>query len=140
MQEYLNSYFENWKDVVWSNLKFKKPNLVNANLNCIMHGEPFYVYPCFMKSGKQYFNVQERPQGEPPINYVQSCISKFRTEEIPMYRKTFKTSIIERTFNKDKSVFAKWIKDNQQIVNNCLEHDFKHWKTQRFIKDPNDYE
>jgi len=74
------------------------------------------------------------------VNHVQYCINRFRYEEIPMFKKTFKTSIVERVFNKDKSVFAKWTEDNLNIVNNCLEHDLKYWKTKRFIKDPNDYD
>ena len=42
------------------------------------------------------------------------------------------------TFDKTKSVFAKWQEDTKEILIECLQHDFDLWKVPRFVKDDQD--
>lgn len=67
--------------------------------------------------------------------YVHSCITKFRNEVIPPYRKAFKHHTIERRFRRDVSVFARWKEDDETTIRACLEHDIRYWKCPRFVKD-----
>ena len=46
----------------------------------------------------------------------------------------------EREFDHAKSVFKDWKKDNAIILDKCLEHDFKYWKTPNFCKNPDEQE
>lgn len=45
-----------------------------------------------------------------------------------------KKNQIQRTFVKSKSVFAKWQEDTTHIIQECLDHDFRFIKLQKFIK------
>lgn len=110
---------------------------------------PLFVYPCFMKCGKQYFCVKynkmkmnkklQSPQLSPKQSwYVDSCIAQFRREPVPSFRKTFKSHIIQRRFLKDSSVFSRWIPDDRKTLKLCLEHDLKWWKAGRFVKSDED--
>lgn len=39
-------------------------------------------------------------------------------------------------FKKETSVFAKWKADDDKIMQKCLlEHDFLHWKLEKFVKE-----
>lgn len=38
------------------------------------------------------------------------------------------------------NVFADWRMDNDEILENLLENDFKYWKINRLVKDPTDLE
>ena len=69
---------------------------------------------------------------------MSSCIAQFRNEEIPFVKKDFFKKVVVRTFRKDASVFASWKFDNPSIIKQALEHDFRYWKCDRFIKDPTD--
>ena len=60
VQDYYNSYLEEdvWKAVVSESIKYSEPNMINAHLRYLMDpATPFWVFPCFMKSGKQFYNV-----------------------------------------------------------------------------------
>ena len=128
---------ETWKDVLIQNLKYKKPNLVNAwRKTCFENELPLYVYVAYMNCGKQYFSVQT--QGEVKKHYVQSCIAKFRNEDIVPFKKQFKSKIVTRVFRKDQSVFAKWREDDQNILDKCYNHDMQNWKLSKFVKEETD--
>lgn len=57
-QRYLDQYLLTWKQVIQKQLKYKNPNLINANN--LPTNESFYVFPTFMTSGKQYFYVSTK--------------------------------------------------------------------------------
>lgn len=48
------------------------------------------------------------------------------------------TIIKERVFDKEKSVFRDWREDTPDDLVECMRHDFKHWKLEKFVKDPDD--
>ena len=109
MKEYLDAYLDTWKHVVHANLKYKRPNLVNANMKlCFTDDVPLYVFATFMKVGRQYYNVQVKHKDKPSTNYVHRCVAKFRYEDIVPFKKSEKSKVIERVFNKETSVFGKW--------------------------------
>jgi hypothetical protein len=72
--------------------------------------------------------------------YPASCITRFRDDEIPMYKKKFKRVLIERRFIKEASVFAAWKTDDFGVLKKCLEHDSRYWKVHtKVLKDRDDY-
>ena len=46
-----------------------------------------------------------------------------------------KKIILQRKFVKEASVFAQWRQDDAGIIKNCLAHDSKYWKINRFIRE-----
>ena len=54
---------------------------------------------------------------------------------IPDFSKDLKTGSTVRLFNFDLSVFADWMRDNEEIIDEALVHDKKYWKLNRFNKD-----
>ena len=66
-------------------MKYAKPNLINATAlkGKSEYNKPLYVYPAFVKCGKQHYAVEtQQPTAQ---TYVHSCITKFRNEEITPY-------------------------------------------------------
>ena len=58
---YYDSYKEFWKDVMQKYFKYKRPNLVNIHMSELeSQTDPLYVYPCFMRCGKQHYVVNEQ--------------------------------------------------------------------------------
>lgn len=51
-----------------------------------------------------------------------------------------KNVVKERYWDLSNSVYKDWRKDNEQIYEKCLEHDFKFWKVPKFLKDPDELE
>ena len=76
--------YQNWKNLIESHLIYKKPNLVDAHHlkdpsyknSC----EDLYVYPCFMKVGKQSYLVHEAAHS---YYSMHTTICDFRTEDPP---------------------------------------------------------
>ncbi len=46
--------------------------------------------------------------------------------------------VVERSFNKEMSVFSKWRADTASTLNNAFNEDIKLWKGYRFIKSEDD--
>jgi len=69
-------------------------------------------------------------------------MSKFRDEEVTTLDKfkDVKFKMVKRKFIKESSVFAYWKLDDMYVFKKCLDHDFRYWKCQRFIKNPSEYE
>ena len=86
--------FRNWKNLIESHLVYKKPNFVDAHhlkdpsykYSC----EDLYVFPCFMKVGKQSYLVHEAT-----YNYysMHTTICNFRTEDPPKCKFTLISEI-----------------------------------------------
>jgi len=51
-----------------------------------------------------------------------------------------KTTLVERTFHKDRSVFAEWRLDDDTTAKMCIDHDLQLWHADKFIKDEEDRE
>jgi len=47
-----------------------------------------------------------------------------REELIPPIAKQLRKNRIEKVFNKETSVFAKWQQDTPQTIKECLDHDY----------------
>jgi hypothetical protein len=47
----------------------------------------------------------------------------------PLAKATF-----QRVFKKESSVFATWVHDTPQLIQTCLQHDFRYWKLDRIVK------
>lgn len=130
-----------WKDIIWKYLKYKRPNLVNSSAKEQLNnlGHPLYVYPTFMKSGKQYYMVKHKTKDTGEVKWFPNhCIVRFREEEIFEYDIKLKRNVAPRRFIKEVSVFAKWKLDDSHTVKKCLEHDFRWWKLSKFIKNKSD--
>ena len=140
VKKYMDSFLTTWKDVIQQHMKYKMPNLVNAEMKAAINAQdlPLYIYPTFMKSGKQYYCVQT--QGTEQKMYIHSTFSKFRTEEIPPYVKPLKHKYNIRRFKKETSVFQRWKKDDDFILQDAAAHDFSYWKVARFVKKVEDLE
>ena len=61
-----------------------------------------------------------------------------REEEIPSFSKTMKSTVVERVFEKHKSVFAKWREDNVGLLTSSFNQDIANWKGSRLIKAEDD--
>ena len=125
---YLSKYESVWRDIVHKYFKYKKPNLVNATNKQMLDSGKLYVHACFMRSGKNNYLIQHDD-----TNYLGSCMVKHRQEEVAVFKKKVKKLIIERTFVKEKSVFASWREDTKKVINACLEHDARYWKLHKFV-------
>lgn len=53
-----------WRDIIQKNLKYMKPNLVNTAYKQELDNQnfPLFVFPTFMRSGKQYYIVKHKSQ------------------------------------------------------------------------------
>ena len=110
-----------WKDIIWTNLKYKKPQLIDADLARASDEMPLYVYATYMKSGKQFYGIETRDVDGVSSMHIHSCISKFRTEDIPLAKKIFKyIDRGARRFRKETSVFRRWIPDDESIRPSCI--------------------
>ena len=101
---------------------------------------PLYVFPTFMRSGKQYYMVKsEDPRSKALKWFPGSCLARFREEEIPRYRKRYARVKVERRFVKEASVFAPWKQDDFGVLKKCLDHDRRYWKVaSKVVKDRED--
>lgn len=52
--------------------------------------------------------------------------------------KTMASKVVERSFNKEMSIFAKWRSDTVSSLNQAFSEDIKLWKGYRFIKSEDD--
>ena len=57
---YYESYKVVWKDIIQKYMKYKKPNLVNAEKKEQLDNFeiPFFMFPVFMKSGTQNYMIK----------------------------------------------------------------------------------
>jgi len=139
---YYDSYKIVWKDIIQKYMKYKKPSLINAEKKDLIDRQdvPLYLYPTFLRSGKQHFVVRSTDRSTGKCKwYPSECIANFREEEVFTYRKDVKKLQIVRRFIKETSVFAQWKLDDANTIKKCLEHDFKYWKVSKFLKDKLDY-
>lgn len=68
-------------------------------------------------------------------------MTAFRDEDIPINVKTYGSKRIVYVFQKNNSVFRDWREDNQERLDEAVEHDLTYWKARKFIKkDVDDYE
>ena len=67
--------------------------------------------------------------------FFYECNINKRQEEISPFAKPSKRTNFEKKFDKQSSVFAKWRKDNNEILKTAFEEDMRLWKGYRFIKD-----
>lgn len=124
VKEYFDSYLNSWKMVIIKNLKYKRPNLVNANMKlCFSIDEPLYVFATFMTAGKHFYNIEVRGKDKSPQNWVHSCIAKFRNEPIIPSLKETKMKVVDRVFKKEHSVFDKWVEDTDVLLAKSFEAD-----------------
>ena len=70
--------------------------------------------------------------------FFYKCDVPAREEEIPLYSKTMTTTVVERIFEKHKSVYAKWREDTPGLVTSTFNMDIANWKGHRFIKAEDD--
>lgn len=100
-----------------------------------------YVIPLFMKPGKQHYVVSyPRKEQFLPTYYTHQLIIKRRDEDPPAQAKQMKTSLVQRSFSKQNSVFNNWKEDTDEIVQNAMIHDTKLWSLNRFVKDEEERE
>lgn len=118
MQTYATS--ENIKKSLLTYLTFRKPLLINSecilNLDKEKEGaqlEEIYVVPLFMKPGRQMYACSLPNGADEPSYYVSSLVVKKREEEVPVITKDIKQKKVERTFQKQNSVFKDWREDTE---------------------------
>lgn len=66
------------------------------------------------------------------------CDVPKRQEDIHSFSKTMASKVVERSFNKEMSIFAKWRSDTVSSLNQAFSEDIKLWKGYRFIKSEDD--
>ena len=107
------SYYDMlWHDVISDEIRYKKPFLANgeyltkARKKHSQGEEPLYVFPCFMRPGKQnYIIINEYglakqstssfiPNKKMPTDidcyYIHKCIAINRQEDVPIFTKPMK--------------------------------------------------
>lgn len=149
----MNQYQQNWYDTLADEIRYKKPFMANGeHLTEIGHPdeEQLYVFPCFMRAGRQnYIVVQEDDLACNTVEavdmprdtdafYIHKCIVDSRPEDIALWSKPLKHGEKARVFQHAASVFSQWKPDNKATLAKCLEHDFSFWKLPRFCKDPDE--
>lgn len=106
----------------------------------------------FMKPGKHHlfigasksllkkFSMSELIRENEPVHYFYNRqMAMYRDEPVPTHVKHLKKSVLERSFRKDYSVFAKFHHDTTSRVIQCMDHDTRYWKVNRMVKDPQEY-
>lgn len=73
-----------------------------------------------------------------PECFFYRCDIPERQEEIPIEFKTMQSKVVERSFDKEVSVFKAWRKDTPAILTQAFNEDIKRWKGYRFIKQDED--
>jgi len=129
-------------------LAFKKPNLINYEL--LTDLESTYVLPIFIKPGRNHFFIRDteeideenqesssQEEGGPPFFYSRHIV-KVRDEPIPKISKQLEKELTSKNFSKEHSVFRDWKEDTPQTIQGCLNHDFRYWKINKFVKDEAD--
>jgi len=71
-------------------------------------------------------------------HYLHKLVVPQRIDIIPSNNKERKIIEKVREFYKQKSVFKDWVEDTEEILEQCMEHDFKHWKLEKFVKNEED--
>lgn len=151
----MDQYQRTWHDTLADEIRYKKPFMANGELLAeIDHPdeEQLYVFPCFLKPGRQnYVVVQEDDIACNTVEavdmprdvdnyYVHKCIVESRQEDIALWSKPLRGGEKTREFRHATSVFGSWKPDNKATLAKCLEHDFALWKLPRFCKDPDEQE
>ena len=72
-----------------------------------------------MKPGRHKFLVCDRGNEY----YLHRMLAPIRIDPIPVCIKETKTIEKVRVFEKDKSVFAKWVEDTPEMIKECIDHD-----------------
>ena len=72
--------------------------------------------------------------------FSHKLVSAKREEQPPVIVKTLKTTLVERSFKKELSVFKDWREDQDDTALTCIEHDLQLWNAEKFIKDEEDRE
>jgi hypothetical protein len=121
---HLADYEFAWQDVLMGYVKYQFPNFVNGSQVTSKMGSaesPLYIYPAFMDSGKQHSAIEYNKKF-----HVQSFISQFRNEPIPLVKNIKKDQNKQRYFNIKKSVFSKCEDEfDQSILEKCWKFDFE---------------
>ena len=124
-KQMLKQYRKEWYEIIAKEIRFKRPFIANGQYLASMlnnHTEPLYVFPCFMKPGRQnYVVIQEDDLANQPTYealptdedayFIHKCIVENRVEEVPVYTKPMKMGKKERKFKHEKSIWATWKKD-----------------------------
>lgn len=135
--------------MIQDEVRYKRPFLGNGqNLSDAQHphNEQLYVFPCFMRPGRQNFvviaddgigNQTEETLDMPDdqdLYYIHKCIVENREEDVCEFSKPLMTKKKERKFILEESVFKDWKPDTKHTLEKCLEHDMQFWKLTRLIK------
>jgi len=138
-----------WFESLAEELYYKKPFMGNGELlKSVQHPEEeqLYVYPCFIRPGKQNYVViqedelanQTEERVELPDDtssyYFHKSMVENRMEEAISFNKPMKMGTKENLFRLENSVFKNWKQDTQSILEKCYDHDILHWKTAKFWK------
>lgn len=149
----------NWQHTLAEHVLYQRPYLANSAMlrhlpldsHDLDEPEQLYVFPCFLRPGKQTYAVISAPNlanseheveipRDPAKYFFHRDIVDNRDEDIPAFFKKLQSVQKERLFDHAKSVFREWRPDNEAMLAKCLEHDFTHWKVANFCKDPDEAE
>ena len=105
-------------------------------------GDPqLLVYADYMQVRKRVENLTIKSEKGSQI-WEHHFIPSVRKEELPAFKlaKYEKEGKKPDPFDKEKSVFKPWVKDNPQILRNAFKIDTGYWKiSEKLIKDPSDF-
>lgn len=68
--------------------------------------------------------------------FFHQCVAPHRRERVPLFVKQLKRKTADSgAFDRSQTVFKDWKPPNEKDLRSMLDHDSKHWKLPRFIKD-----
>jgi hypothetical protein len=114
------------KSVIIRESKYRDPAFFNVELirNLEIQDQSEYnqamnklfVFPCFMKPGKQIYVVAYPDEHGVPSFFVHKIIVRPREESVPHFIKDTKTSIHGLAFDRNKTIWREWKVDTPDSV------------------------
>lgn len=139
-------------------IRYGKPLFIN--LEKVKKPDETFVLPIFIKPGRTHFmlrtsidhKIKNKVEAGGRVRvldyqlrsdvhfkfYYNRHIIPHREEKVPGFSKQLKLDAEACLFVKETSVFKDWTADNNEVVINCLHHDFERWKVKKLVKDSRD--
>ena len=80
---------------------------------------------------KKYRKAKEALKAE---SFFYKCEVPPRQEDVPVFAKEMGSHVVGRQFDYESSIWSKWRKDTDWVLDKTFEEDIKQWKGFRFIK------
>ena len=133
------------KKLILRDMIYKKMHFINADIIDLLDKgledtdeNQIYVFAQYFKPGRQNFVTCILDENQDMQYFTHKLVVQKRDEDVPNNVKEIRTTTLERTFDKTKSVFKDWREDIDETGINCINHDLELWHGDKFIKDADD--